>query len=191
MDESGQELLRMLHKERNRTQNERSKLIIQKLTFITIFFGIGSVSMGIRIEDIFWLLYFIPPLAICYDLHLMSSDSRIERIDVFLGRHPISTAGKAEHEWTYFCSAFRDSLFTSANALFTLITTAGAGLFIYSQHIWTHRVSEFWFYTWLIVFMAIIIGLWVKHEMFLKDIGKYGLLNGKREDPFANLLGPN
>lgn len=169
MDDCDIELLRMLHNERIRTQNERSKLIIQKLTFIAVFFGIVSINIGIRIEEIFGILYLIPPLVICYDLYIMSSDSRIERIDTFLGRHPISTAGKAEHEWTYFCESNRDSLAISANALFSIMATAGAGVFIYSQQTWMFRTAEFWFYAWLIVSMVIIIGLWVRHEMFSKD----------------------
>lgn len=169
MDDCDIELLRMLHSERIRTQNERSKLIIQKLTFIAVFFGIVSINIGIQIKEIFGILYLIPPLAICYDLYIMSSDSRIERIDAFLGRHPISTAGKAEHEWTYFCESNRDSLATSANALFSIMATAGTGVFIYSQQTWMFRTTEFWFYAWLIVSMVVIIGLWVKHEMFLKD----------------------
>ena len=75
-----QEFLHTLHIEKIRTQNERAELVKKKLAFITVFFGIGSVNFGFRIEDLSWLLYFVPLIAICFDLEIMSANSRIKRI---------------------------------------------------------------------------------------------------------------
>jgi hypothetical protein len=68
MDESDREFRRALHEEKIRTQNERAEYVTRKLAFITVIFGISSVNLGIEIADIYWLLYFIPLVAICYDL---------------------------------------------------------------------------------------------------------------------------
>lgn len=81
-----------LHIEKIRTQNERAELVKKKLAFITAFFGIESVSFGFWVEDLFWLLYFVPLIAIYFDLGIMSANSWIKRIGGFLGRHPQSDA---------------------------------------------------------------------------------------------------
>jgi len=102
MEGNDQEFLRALHEEKIRTQNERAKLITMKLAFVTVLFGLSSVNMKIEMADIFWLIYFVPLVSISYDLYIMSADSRIKRIGIFLGRNPISLAGKAEQEWSVF-----------------------------------------------------------------------------------------
>ena len=139
MKENDQEFLRALHEEKIRTQNERTQLITMKLAFIAVLFGLGSVNMGIRfdIADIFWLLYIIPLVAISYDLYIMSADSRIKRIGAFLGRNPVSLAGKAEREWERFCASYRDGMAPSANMFFSAIVTLGAAAFIHTQGVWT------------------------------------------------------
>jgi hypothetical protein len=58
------EFLHTLHIEKIRTQNERAELVKKKLAFITVFFGIGSVNFGFGVEDLFWLLYFVPLITI-------------------------------------------------------------------------------------------------------------------------------
>jgi hypothetical protein len=112
-----QEFLHTLHIEKIRTQNERAELVKKKLAFITVFFGIGSVNFGFWVEDLFWLLYFVPLIAICFDLEIMSANSRIKRIGGFLGRHPQSYAGESEREWEHFCATYRDYLAPSANTI--------------------------------------------------------------------------
>src|SRR5512136_1309846 len=130
IEENDQEFLRAIHEEKIRTQNERTKLITMKLAFITALFGISSVDLEIDIQDLFLLLYFVPLVAISYDLYIMSADSRIKRIGIFLGRNPASLAGQAEREWERFCSKFRDEIAASANILFSAIVTLGAAAFI-------------------------------------------------------------
>ena len=137
-----------------RTQNERAKLITMKLAFITVLFGLSSVNMKIEIADIFWLIYFVPLVAISYDLYIMSADSRIKRVGVFLGRHPVSLAGRAEQEWERFCTSYRDSMAPSANMFFSVIVTLGAAAFIHSQQSWTERFMRLWFAVWLVLSLA-------------------------------------
>jgi hypothetical protein len=172
--------LRALHEEKIRTQNERAKLITMKLAFITVLFGLSSVNMKIEIADIFWLIYFVPLVAISYDLYIMSADSRIKRVGVFLGRHPVSLAGRAEQEWERFCTSYRDSMAPSANMFFSVIVTLGAAAFIHTQQSWTERFIRLWFAVWLVLSLAVIIALWMRHQMLIKNIGDYKPFERKR-----------
>ncbi|MDD1749463.1 MAG: hypothetical protein LUO89_06260 [Methanothrix sp.] len=173
MEVNDQEFLRALHEEKIRTQNERTQLVTMKLAFITVLFGVSSVNMGIDIADIFWLLYFVPLVAISYDLYIMSADSRIKRVGVFLGRNPVSLAGKAEREWERFCASYRDGMAPSANMFFSTIVTLGAAAFIHTQGRWSERFVRLWFAVWLVVSLAAIIALWLRHQTLIKNIGDY------------------
>ena len=173
MKENDNEFLRALHEEKIRTQNERAELITVKLAFITVLFGLSSVNLGIQITDIFWLLYFVPLVAISYDLYIMSADSRIKRIGIFLGRHPDSLAGKAEKEWEKFCASYRDGLAPSANIFFSIIVTLGAAVIIHTQQNWTENFLRLWFAVWLVISLAVIITLWIRHQKLIRSIGDY------------------
>lgn len=180
MEDSDQEFLRALHEEKIRTQNERADYVTRKLAFVTVLFGISSVDLGIKIADLCWILYFIPLVAISYDLYIMSADSRIKRIGIFLGRHPVSRAGMAEREWEQFCIAYRDGLAPSANMFFSIIVTVAAAIFIHSQQIWLIGERKLWFASWLAISLAIIVWLWMRHRVQIKSIGDYEPFNKER-----------
>lgn len=173
MEESDSEFLRALHEEKIRTQNERADFVTRKLAFITVLFGLSSVNLGIKITEIYWLLYFVPLVAISYDLYIMSADSRIKRIGIFLGRNPVSKAGRAEREWERFCTSYRDGLAPSANMFFSVIVTVAAAMFIHSQKTWLDGYPKIWFASWLVLSTAAIVGLWLRHETLIKSIGSY------------------
>jgi len=173
MEENDQEFLRALHEEKIRTQNERTQLITMKLAFIIVLFGLSSVNMKIDFADIFWLLYFVPLVAISYDLYIMSADSRIKRVGIFLGRNPVSLAGKAEKEWERFCTSYRDGMAPSANMFFSTIVTLGAAAFIRSQGDLTDKFMKLWFAVWIVISLAAIIALWMRHQRLIKNIGDY------------------
>ncbi len=183
MEVNDQEFLRALHEEKIRTQNERTQLVTMKLAFITVLFGVSSVNMGIDIADIFWLLYFVPLVAISYDLYIMSADSRIKRVGVFLGRNPVSLAGKAEREWERFCASYRDGMAPSANMFFSTIVTLGAAVFIHTQGCWSERLVKLWFAVWLVVSQVAIIALWLRHQTLIKNIGDYEPFERKKRRP--------
>jgi hypothetical protein len=103
----------------------------------------------------------------------MSADSRIKRVGIFLGRNPVSLAGKAEREWERFCSSFRDGMAPSANMFFSAIVTIGAAAFIHLEGGWTQRLMRLWFAVWLVGSLAIIILLWMRHQSLIKKIGDY------------------
>jgi hypothetical protein len=173
MDDGDSEFLRALHEEKIRTQNERADYVTRKLAFVTVLFGISSVNLGIKMADVYWLLYFIPLIAISYDLYIMSADSRIKRIGIFLGRHPASQAGPAEREWEHFCTDYRDNIAPSANVFFSIIVTLGAAMFIHSQQPSLEGYLKIGFAVWLVISLVAIIGLWFIHQDLIKRIGEY------------------
>ena len=173
MEESDREFLRALHEEKIRTQNERADYVTRKLAFVTVLFGISSVNLGIKIADIYWLIYFIPLVAISYDLYIMSADSRIKRIGIFLGKHPASRAGTAEREWEHFCTDYRDGIAPSANIFFSIIVTLAAAMFVHSQQPALDGYLKLGFAAWLTFSLAAIIGLWIRHQDLIKKIGEY------------------
>ena len=178
MEESDSEFLRALHEEKIRTQNERADFVTRKLAFITVLFGISTVNLGINLADVCWFLYFVPLVAISYDLYIMSADSRIKRIGIFLGRNPLSKAGKAEQEWEMFCTSSRDDLAPSANMFYSAIVTAAAAVFIRSQQTWLQGYARLWFALWLVLSLAVIVGLWTRHRSLMRRLGKYKSLLG-------------
>jgi hypothetical protein len=170
MEKNDQEFLQTLHKEKIRAQEERANLVQKKLAFITVLFGIGSVNVGLKIEDLFWLLYFVPLVAICFDLYIMSADSRIKLIGAFLGRHPQSDAGKAEQEWERFCTVHRDNIALFANIIYSIIGTLCSAILIHAQQNLINANMQLLFSIWLIASITVIIGLWWKHQAFIKSI---------------------
>jgi hypothetical protein len=168
-----QEFLRALHEEKIRTQNERAELITRKLTFITVLFGLSSVNLGIEIADIYWLPYFVPLVAMSYDLYIMSADSRIKRIGVFLGRNPQSNAGPTEREWEHFCATYRDGLGPSANMFFSIIVTVCAAVFVHSSQTLMQGYMRLFFAFWLVASLAAIMALWMRHKVLIRRLGDY------------------
>ena len=177
MEASNQEFLRALHEEKIRTQTERADYMTRKLAFITVLFGLSSMNLGIPIADFCWLLYFVPLVAICYDLYIMSADSRIKRIGAFLGRHPSSISGERERQWENFCVSYRDDLSPSANMFFSIIVTLSAAVFIQAQPISLSHQFKVLFASWLVVSIMAIAALWLKHKDIIQRIGQYGIMD--------------
>jgi hypothetical protein len=174
LEDNDHEFLRALHEEKIRTQTERADYITKKLAFVTVLFGLSSVNLGITITDIYWLLYFIPVVAICYDLYIMSADSRIKRIGAFLGRHPMSRAGEAERQWEAFCISYRDGLAPSANMFFSIVVTVAAAVFIRTQQSVDSQYVKVFFATWMVISLLVIVVLWQRHQDIIRKISEYG-----------------
>jgi hypothetical protein len=140
------------------------------LTFIVVIFGVSSLDLGIKFEDFYWLVYFIPMIAISHDLYIMSADLRIKRIGKFLGQHSNSLAGNAEIAWENFCMKHADNIGPSANMFFSFIVTISSAVFIYIQTAEMQRYLRIWFSAWLIVSLALIMALWLNHKTRVMSI---------------------
>ena len=185
MEANDNEFLRALHEEKIRTQSERSGYLTQKLALVTVLLGLSIVNMRLGFQDIYWLLYFIPMLAVCYDLFFMSADWRIKRIGVFLGRHPMSLAGDAEKQWEAFCVSYQDGITSFTNMLFSCLVTVSAGAFIlFLQASPFSRESKTFFSAWLVISLLVTVAIWFRHHMIIERM----ILDPKLHD-FNNKLG--
>lgn len=172
------EFLRALHEEKIRTQSERAGYLTQKLALVTVLLGLSIVNMKLGFEDIYWLLYFVPMLSVCYDLFFMSADWRIKRIGVFLGRHTISLAGEAEKQWEDFCISYQDDIASFTNMFFSCLVTLAAGVFILSLQSPRIRDYKIFFAAWMVISLLIIVALWVRHHRIIERM----LLDPKLHD---------
>ena len=161
------EFLRALHEDKIRTQSERAGYLTQKLALVTVLLGFSIVNVGLRISEFVWLLYFVPMLAICYDLFFMSADLRVKRIGTFLGRHPASQAGEAEKQWEAFCISYQDGITYFANMFFSIFGTVAAAVFIHSQQSVAIRPSNVLFAAWLGISLLAIAALWFRHHKII------------------------
>lgn len=168
MEANAIEFLRALHEEKIRTQNERAGYLTQKLAVVTMLLGLSLVNVRLNVAEVYWLLYFIPLLAICYDLFFMSSDLRIKRIGTFLGRHPASQAGEAEKRWEAFCISYQDGITYFAAMFFSIFGTVAAGVFILSQE--DIRESNVFFAAWLVISLLAIAIFWFRHNKMIHEM---------------------
>jgi len=175
-DFSDQEFLRALHEEKVTAQNERASYVTRKLAFVTLLFGISSLDLGLEMEQVYWLLYLIPMVAICYDSHITSADARVKRIGAFLGRHPGSMAGEVERQWESFSSVYRSPFAPFADLSLSLIVTLAAAVYLNSeQRPGEREMASLFFATWLTLSLAVIVCLWARHRKLLWRIDRYGL----------------
>ncbi len=166
--------MRALHEEKVTAQNERANYVTRKMAFVTVLFTLSSINVEIKIAEVYWLLYFIPLVAICYDSYIMSADARVKRIGAFLGRHPKSVAGEVEKQWERFSSSYRSAFAPFTDMFLSVLVTIAAAIYLYSQqHPGFEDGLRVLFSTWLVISLAIITLLWIKHRGLIRQIDRY------------------
>jgi hypothetical protein len=144
------------------------------MAFVTVLFTVSSINAEIQIAEIYWLLYFIPLVAICYDSYIMSADARVKRIGAFLGRHPDSVAGVVEKQWEHFSTRYRSAFAPFTDMFLSILVTIAAAIYLYSQqHSVFNEGIKLLFASWLVVSLTVITGLWLKHRGLIKQIDSY------------------
>jgi len=165
------EFLKALHDEKIKTQSERAAYTTSKFAFITGLFGLGALKIG---EINFgWLLYFIPLVAIGYDLYIRASDLSIKKIGAFLRTHSKSETSEIEKSWELFSTQYRDKLAQLATTLFTTFIIIAAAAFIYAQQKDPKSIG-FWiiFSIWLFISLVSNVLLWKSHRDQIRKLDK-------------------
>jgi hypothetical protein len=99
-----------LRKEIMDSQERRGKIVRLKLTFISSFFGLGSLdkfalnNFSLQFE---YLFYIIPIIALIFDLYIMGEDFGIKRAAKFIKDRPETP--KVEKDWENAVNVKRDS----------------------------------------------------------------------------------
>ncbi len=163
------EFLKALHDEKAKTQGERATYVTSKFAFITGLFGLGALKIG---EVNFgWLLYFIPLVAVGYDLYIRATDLSIKKMGAFLRNQPSSAISGIEKDWEIFAALYRDKLAQFATTLFTTFIILSAAVFILVQQ-GSDRSITFLviFINWLIVSLVSNWVLWRSHRNQIKRL---------------------
>jgi hypothetical protein len=157
------EFLRALHDEKIKTQAERATYITSKFAFITGLFGIGALKIG----DINFnmLFYFIPFVAIGYDLYIRAADLSIKKMGAFLRNDPLANSTQNEKAWEKFAAKHRDKLAQNATTLFSYIIILSAAAAIFTQQEVTKSASFYSVYlAWLLGSCLFNFLLWRSHR---------------------------
>ena len=171
------EFIKAIHDEKTKTQGARATYISNKFAFITGLFGLGALKIGGL--DFHWLLYFIPLVAIGYDLYIRAEDLSIKKIGAFLRSDSAAETAESEKAWEHFSARYRDRLAQLATSLFTFTITVSAAVYIYAQQSVQQPGilgMDFWvgFWIWFALSFAANVGLWLSHR---KQIQKLDMVN--------------
>ena len=167
------EFLKALHDKKTKTQGERSSYVMSKFAFITGLFGLGALRVG----DINFnmLLYFIPVVAIGYDLHIRAADLSIKKMGAFLRSDPQAGTTETEKAWERYSAEHRDKLAHWANTLFSYVIILAAAVSIYVlQGDGKSRIFYIWFIVWLFISIISHSMLWNSHRKEILKLDKGG-----------------
>lgn len=107
-------IIEKLREEITITQKSRRDFIIRKITFLLTLIGIGNINIISKL-NMNLLLYFIPIVAIGFDLYIAGEDFAIKRIGAFLSKMSTDT----EMEYEKFVSGHRDIFSILGNIIFS------------------------------------------------------------------------
>lgn len=163
------EFLKSLHDEKTRTQGQRATYITSKFAFISGLFGLGALKIGV--VNFSWLLYFIPLVAVGYDLYIRSEDLSIKKMGAFLRNRSLRDISEMEKDWEYFSAQYRDKLAQLATTLFTTLIIIAAAVYIFVQQSNNCEPAFMaFFYGWLSLSLISNWVLWRSHRYQIKRL---------------------
>lgn len=148
------------------TQERRSSLVRQKLTFVTSLLGIGSISFGGKTETSI-LLYLAPIIAFVFDLYILGEDFSIKRAGGFLGRKDSNTC-EEEKEWEKRCRQNRDPFSQLANPLLSLLVLILSSVILFPL---TGSTMTYWL--WLIINIFMILDIQIYSNFLNKKVQQF------------------
>jgi hypothetical protein len=166
------EFLKALHDEKIKAQSERATYITSKFAFITGLFGVGALQLG----DINFslLFYFIPFVAIGYDLYIRATDLSIKKMGAFLRNDPLANSAESEKAWEKFAARYRDKLAHNATTLFSYIIILAAAIAVFSQQEGPKSLGFYlWYFAWLLGSCLFNFLLWRSHRNQVKRLDEY------------------
>jgi cell division protein FtsW (lipid II flippase) len=163
------EFLKSLHDEKTKAQGQRATYIASKFAFISGLFGLGALKTDT--VDFSWLLYFIPLVAIGYDLYIRAEDLSIKKMGSFLRNRPLTEISRIEKDWEYFSAQYRDKLAQLAITLITSFIILAAAVYIFVQQANNRSVLFLVFFgCWLLVSLISNWALWKSHQNQIKRL---------------------
>gem|GEM_PF-3545831 len=130
MTEPDQEMLRQLREEMLAVQERRHAYSLRKLSFAIALFGVGSVS--IANVDFAPLLYFVPLIALVFDVYILVEDHRIKRIGEFIRLEESGSSTEAQ-KWQRWVRSHPNRLAPFAAPLVTGVMLLAAAMLLWSR----------------------------------------------------------
>jgi hypothetical protein len=179
------DFLSALHQEKIQTQKERTDYVKAKLIFVSALFGLGSVKIGDLTNAT--ILYFIPFIAVGYDLYIHAADKSIKKIGAFLRDEPEADTSNAETKWEQISSLCRDRSARITNTLFSTLVTLASAIYLCNQMKSTNQIIFFCFW---IVCCLVFIGVQGYYQLQrIDEIDKgYHIKNSTKKATFWEKL---
>jgi len=122
-----------IYKELATVQDQRIKLSVLKITFITGLLGVGALKLTKTDWPVGPAIYLAPLVAVLFDILGMNATISIKRIGAFLR---IGGNGTGEEQWQKFLGAHPSSFGSVGSIGFTMITFLAAVMVLFEKGQW-------------------------------------------------------
>lgn len=162
-------IIKKLRQEQFDTMERSFKSEEKKILFILALFGVGGYNTGMM-KEFGYLYYFIPLLAIAFDVLITRQAFSVRRIGVFLREH---STDLLEKEWETFVDKHRDKCYRFGIDAFTIISF-GASVWLVFKYIHEEKFCgiktfEYQEYIWFVLLAC--VGIYTRYSS-LKRIKK-------------------
>ena len=195
-----------LYKEKEIHKEHRHNLLIKKLIFVTSLFGIGSI--GLKFTDLIILLFFIPYVAVCFDIYIFSEDFKVKRIGYYIIllksnyyeglpkfiNEPIFETEIAEAicyleaYWERWVENFREPWASKASFIISLVATLIAA-FLLAIGVFYISIENYYkykelmliiFIIWFLIAIFTITLVFIQYQNLMKRLFKLPIVSERR-----------
>jgi hypothetical protein len=184
MEKRSSDFINNLYEEKIKHKEHRHEFVKNKLLFTIGLFSIGSLKiMGADFNvNLSILLYFIPLVALSFDIYIFSEDFKVKRIGVFI-RECCECRCNDEKRWEYWLTENnnREKLAHIASLGLTIITLIASLilLLIYKIDSFNYHTRLFWWF----ISCAFLITIVFIYEFYRR----HKLLNNSKNFAFLSL----
>ena len=143
MEQRPEKFLGSLYDEKLKHKEYRNTFVIHKLLFTIGLFGLGSTSVSNSNLNLGFLLYFVPFVALAYDVYIFAEDYKVKRVGVFV-RYGCSAKCEDEKHWEQWVEKNREPLAAFASLVLTLIAFVASAFIIFYSRAMDPRFFKVW-----------------------------------------------
>jgi hypothetical protein len=138
--ERARKFLEQLYNEKELHKQHRHGYVVQKLTFVTALFGLGSLA--VRGTELTPLLFLVPVVALCFDIYIFAEDYKVKRIGAFIKEVKKVRVGDCvsdiEYEWELYASRYREPFAWRASLITTVAVYIASGAVLWWRGVYQH-----------------------------------------------------
>jgi hypothetical protein len=155
-----QNFLDKLDEEKLKHKEHRHEFVKQKLMYIIGLFSLGSLNAGDQI-NLSVLLYFVPFVALAYDVFIFSEDFKVKRIGIYVRTQESFNASDeaAWEKWLNEKPKHREQMALFASIGLTLITMALSSFLLRPRNQSDNIYLFVWWFAACFVLSLLVFGL--------------------------------